>query len=870
MLNTQPRFLILALAGAVSLGACTNSDNSSGVDLVNASRIVFDPAAGQINLPNDLFFAVVEPTQDGTLQLPAEVASSNPDLSDPAAALGALDGWSTQQPFVIDTQSPVGVSLDADSIARAGSVRLFEGSIGGDINDPDCTNAPPLSGCKINRELVFGSDFTARASGNQIQVVPLQPLKESTSYYVVLTDQITAGGRALIGSTAYQLLSNSKNGLASGEGQSAELAKLIQSIEGTVTQNTDIEDDQIIYSFTFTTESTTQIIDTVKRSLIAPYAQLVAGGTDPVQAASSLPSLSAPGTSFAPNAMEALELLTVDSVQAVVNQAALALSEPQRTEALSYDYSGLAGCAGLIQSATGQNANQFGPYSGFAQTVATGLFAQVGPFCAAGLQASQVNLPYYLNPEAPLTGRWQAACTNGLVLRSLGQDQITSLLSSNTISAGDNQALCQSIGLADLNLSGIGINDPRYITRYSPLPIPQGRQESGTEQLSVQITVPDPAVIDLIAQNQASGLQPIVKPASGWPVVILQHGITSKKEDMLALTSALSLAGFATVAIDHPLHGSRGLSQAGNTVNASSGFGGSVTDYLNLSYLLTTRDNVRQSIVDVMGLRLALSASDLSDLNTDQVGFFGHSLGAITGVGSVAALNRPLGGSLGAFDSRFAVQSAAFNAPGGGIAGFLIDSPSFSPLIKGSLLAASSTDFQGFLATFAQQNSLSVSAAVAPAFSAFAAGLSAEQTAQINALFNRFVFAAQTIIDPADPNNFAGILSGSTPVLFQEIVGGGTRPDQSLSPPDQVIPNRGTQFPSYAGTEPLAQFAELMAVTQNPAQGGLVRFVLGGHSSVIDPSVSLPVTTEMQRQIATFFASGGTVVVSAPALIQGS
>ena len=61
-----------------------------------------------------------------------------------------------------------------------------------------------------------------------------------------------------------------------------------------------------------------------------------------------------------------------------------------------------------------------------------------------------------------------------------------------------------------------------------------------------------------------------------------------------------------------------------------------------------------------------------------------------------------------------------------------------------------------------------------------------------------------------------------------------------------------------------------MAVTQNPVQGGLVRFVLGGHSSVIDPSVSRQVTTEMQRQIATFFASGGTVVVNAPALVQGS
>ncbi|HNH45307.1 MAG TPA: hypothetical protein PK633_14600, partial [Agitococcus sp.] len=46
-----------------------------------------------------------------------------------------------------------------------------------------------------------------------------------------------------------------------------------------------------------------------------------------------------------------------------------------------------------------------------------------------------------------------------------------------------------------------------------------------------------------------------VKPASGWPVVIFQHGITRNRSDMLAIAPAFAQAGFATIAIDLPLHG---------------------------------------------------------------------------------------------------------------------------------------------------------------------------------------------------------------------------------------------------------------------------------------------------------------------------
>ncbi|MGR5542973.1 VolA/Pla-1 family phospholipase, partial [Vibrio campbellii] len=60
--------------------------------------------------------------------------------------------------------------------------------------------------------------------------------------------------------------------------------------------------------------------------------------------------------------------------------------------------------------------------------------------------------------------------------------------------------------------------------------------------------------------------------------------------------------GIAVIAIDMPLHGSRSL-DAERSANAD------VTAYLNLSNIPVARDNFRQSVLDILGLRAALSYS---------------------------------------------------------------------------------------------------------------------------------------------------------------------------------------------------------------------------------------------------------------------
>jgi Pla-1/cef family extracellular lipase len=316
----------------------------------------------------------------------------------------------------------------------------------------------------------------------------------------------------------------------------------------------------------------------------------------------------------------------------------------------------------------------------------------------------------------------------------------------------------------------------------------------------------------------------------------------------------------------------------GTIVNTSGGFGGNVTDYFNLAYLLTSRDNARQSIVDTMGLRLGLNAIvDLTggsvDLDGSNVSLIGQSLGSITGIPTVAMSNASLGGQLAAFDPMYTFASAVFSVPGGGTAGMLMESPGFGPLIKGSLLAASSAGFQAFLVEFATANGIPPASAVAPAYVAFEAALvEAGDTATlavINGTFASFTFAAQTISDASDPNNFAALLGSNTKVLMHEVVGGGQNDDGSTALSDQTIPNNTVNSASFAGTDPLARFIGLEKVSSTSQGNGLVRFISGGHSSLLNPGISFATTAEMQRQAAAFVATGGTtIVISDPSVVE--
>lgn len=467
---------------------------------------------------------------------------------------------------------------------------------------------------------------------------------------------------------------------------------------------------------------------------------------------------------------------------------------------------------------------------------------------AAKVYGGQVDLPYYSplpsaeNPTAPLTGRWTAQCDSpAAILNGLQAGEIDPAAEGISAEMVDDPSLMLPPNACfDIE----GVDEERHLTKYNPVP-----EKQGDQTVEAFVTIPDLATANGVRAQM--GLEPLTAPENGWPVVIFQHGITGEKENAAAIAGTFAVAGFATVAIDHPLHGGRAFDVDGDgtdDIDASSESG--VTAYMNLSSLLTTRDNLRQSITDLIGLRLSLNyfqSLDGEELNGQDVHFVGHSLGAIAGTGFTALANTSFGENnpLAALDGQFAVQASSLGMPGGSLANFLLASDSFGPTIKATLLYSSNAEFKA-----AADQAIAGGATLEQFYAGFMEQASAEQVAQINATFEQFAFAAQTVVDSGDPVNYASdVVASETPVFMIEAIG------------DSVIPNAVENKP-LAGTEPLATLLGLEGISTTTTSedgtpvSGIVRF--GGdaeHGSLVDSSASGAVTAEMQQQIAFWFAS---------------
>lgn len=776
--------LSFAIASALGLAGCggesldeIKDDTQTGGEVqIPLSRVVYDPANGVLSPPNDLLFQVpATVVSDGTLYMPTERNAAgfpldNPNYADPSTALGALDGWSTQNPFTIALSFTTGVSLDATSVRQPGSVHLVETLMGDPASpDADCRAVPRGAACKTVDSLTFGVDFVAQASGNNVAVIPLKPLKPATTYILVFTSDIKdSEGRSVAPSTTYELVKQDIRTKPLGTAAQLALQGVINSFENALSAES-INKDDIIYTAAITTQSTAPVFNAVKTLMGAKL------------------------------------------------QAAMAANTPL-----------------LTLTNTGETAQARLPAPGNADN----------RFQAALVYEGSIQLPYYsavptaADPRAPLNQSWKARCDSGAIIASLTDAQKTGLEAAMTDPAQiANDTFCKS--LPGGALRDFGLDKQRHLTKFNPVP-----KENAVLSVPVLVTVPSEALTGR------------TKPAAGWPVVIMQHGITSKKEDMLAITAALSGQGFATIAIDHPLHGERGF----GPINASSR--ATATAYMNLSNLLVTRDNLRQSIADILAVRIGLHATNQPGLlNRNDVQFLGLSLGSITGVSAVALANTPLGNEN--LDPLFRMSSAALSVPGGAVANFLLESVAFANTIKANvLLGAGGATAQAFTDFAVAQNgcggvNASPYADCFPRFLQYLTSIDrgADVTA-INAALSQFVFAAQTVTDAGDPNNFAAtFVATETPAYIAEVVGdGGT----NLS--DQVIPNRSAAMP-LAGTEPLARLMGAAGVANvagsYPVTGTAIsRFIAGEHGSLLLPTVPA-VTVEMQTQVASFFTARG-------------
>ncbi len=496
-------------------------------------------------------------------------------------------------------------------------------------------------------------------------------------------------------------------------------------------------------------------------------------------------------------------------------------------------------------------------------------------FQVAQYQKGSIQLPMYLGtPKGKEISDlndtyWQGMCDNAVAIMGY-KAQAGEAFPTDPISVND--ATCAA--LSDGQLRDLGLDSTRHLTKYNVIPKMQSMAT-----VPVQITKPILPVVN--AYRAGLGLEPFAAmPENGWPVVIMQHGITTQKESMLTLTAQLSLQGFATVAIDHPRHGERGIDVDVDGTDDFNATSGSVLSYMNLSSLLVARDSLRQSSADLLGLRLGLNFSGDSSLNSRDVSYIGHSLGSIVAPAFIAQANSPLADQV---DPLFKVNAVALASGGGGIASFLLESAAFGPFIQGSVLSQAGTAEADEFNAFLNAGALSNCGALLPdmqdflscGFNEFAASLTmageADKLANIKGVMTQFVFAAQTALDSGDPTNYAATVKAlETPVYMNVVVGDGTDSNK----PDQVIPPMTANNP-IAGTLPLANFMglETVSTTQAPTEMGasyLVKFNTGHHGSVLTPAQderqsstaagSAAANAEMQLQIATYLASRGRLL----------
>ncbi|HLJ36901.1 MAG TPA: hypothetical protein VKT54_00670 [Steroidobacteraceae bacterium] len=759
------------LAVALALGGCsTHSDSigptntassngnpggSSQVSTPGTSVALFEPEAGILPYPTDLYFAG---STDGTLNIqPVNAAEPN------QAAVNALDGFSTTaviretfggplNPATFTPASVIIVPVVTDSTRNMATVAVA---------------GPPLT---------MGVDFSAALATDAgvgptiLEITPLHPLTPSTCI----------SGGAFLGASCHL-----------GSGYLVFLTNGIQDAFGNAAQ---------------------------------PDADYAAIKTALATGGATCPSLTDPTLNGICQLTGAHLAIAAGLAQAIpalansLNPANIVLSFSFTTEStadtLELLYQETAATAKVVPPTIAVQPailpTQAGPHQ-----LTTKDFGGIGN---ANMYVGALTIPYYLSKSAPLTASWTAP-------------PLPAPLPPSTA-----------------------------VTRYNPLPVATQNLQIPV-LMSVPIGIPGP-----------------------WPVLIFQHGITRSREDMIGVADAFAQFGFVVAAIDLPLHGVTNTTtdplyaSAANPVytglnlpatqmsiertfdlalTAPPALDSSGSHFINLTSALTSRDNNREGVADLITFELALpklavpasSGITASQLAPAPVHYLGHSLGAIVGT-VFAAVVPPTD-----------VSTVTLASPGGVLTRLLQNSPSFGPVIN--------------------------------------QGLAQQGLQQGTTLYAQFFRDTQTVVDAGDPVNFVAQATALHPIHLLQVVGmtpapGSCSPQAQLGCPDQVVPNSATQALITASLYPPAGLtAEPLTRIPAPAAPGAVfnmngtppgfraflNFTNGDHGSIIDFAVPA-VSQEMQTEAISFTGSpvppaglpattpGTAILIANPTVVQ--
>ncbi|MEP5231292.1 MAG: hypothetical protein ABJQ78_07640 [Alloalcanivorax sp.] len=789
-MNTYKK--VLPLAVAMALAACgggsdTVPDQSEGATILGTYP-KFNPVTSDLPLNTDLIFADAS-TSDGTANVGV---ASNPA----EAAVNGLDGFSTNAPFdiafaggSIDPGSictPVQAAMGAECAPNVFLIPLDTSGGNGDALDPGnvvgvLDSALPSTVYTATTVSVDGG------SNNVLRVTPQTPLLPETKYLVFVTDGLlNAEGDPVGGSASYQLMGANEPSVPASLAPVRGAVQGWETIAGGVLAMSGLAadpvsaKDAVVISYTFTTSN--PVVPML--GMAAPGAALV---TTQVEMGFDLPA--------AVSNLETLSAVAELSKPAAREVGMVTLLPPQGE--------------GLPPTDLGLDLGSLSPQ----------LTAGV-----ASLFTGYIKLPYYLTtPDTTASASY--------TMDAWQPDQILGAMLSSSLPEG-------SPSLPPMDVGG-----SYNVTYRYPF-----AQRQSTESVPLQLTLPT---------SEGCG------EASPYQTAIYVHGITSDRTSVAGLAHSLAQQCIATVAIDLPLHGvttdmnspfyglnveNTGAEGVGSLLgqlygenapaerhfNDPAGSGG---QFINLNTLANTRDNLRQSVMDLLNLNASLSAINDQlaprgvELDVTDVNVVGASLGGIVAT-TFATVNQL------AYAADGALAGQAMNPE---LASKLNPLSSVAVSVGGSQLAYLLNESQ----TFGPQIS---------------AGLAAAGVTPGTDSFNRFLYVAQSTVDSGDPVNYASILAGegemgaqlagaglTVPVLLQQVNG------------DSVVPNGAEALP-LVGTQGLST---LMGATQlypspNPqAQSpAIVKMVNGAHSSLLSPAAGLSVTNEMQTQVVTFISNG--------------
>ena len=871
----MPTKRLLALSAAllsVAIAGCDKAED--GTDGSVGVLSLFDPVAANPSLcgapaipyPNNALFADgTSPTgltPDATLNIPSTAST--------ALAANLTDGFSTTASIFTDVLGAV----DYDTVS--GAVVILEADATPRILVPgvDYTIQPSIAMAQVSGTGGCAIDAAANTlpakfqpisqQRSRILIEPLKPLAASTTYIVAVTKNLLSRDGIPAKPNEFFPLVNSDTKLCklSGAESGTELACSDPNAPAAAATAT----GAVVLNFlapppTCPTCTSAAVklatLETLRRNLVRPtvsaFKSLANALRDPDIADSDLVI----AWSFTTQSISA----TLATVNAIATAKTFSVGAVPNAGAGDLDSNGRLGTGELGIAGLANTADIF-----------------VGTFNA---------VPYYLDDASSTT---DAASQGGF------------WLNNGTVTTGASAVV--PFLVADFDGNPATPSTPAPCAFFTTVPTSTTNcyripLERSTENLPIMITVPKTA-----------------KPTSGWPVVIFQHGITGNRTQMLPIGAALASAGFVTVAIDLPLHGLIGPASPTNPfytsvertfdldlVNNTSGAppGGDGTDpsgthFINLSSLITSRDNLRQAVADLIHLTRSLGAADPmnldgaagDDIDETRIYFSGISLGGIVGT-TLLGVNTE-------------IKAASLSVPGGGVAKLLDASASFGPRIAAGLAGvAFSTALSGVSSPFEGTDT-----------------------------YETFVRFAQHLVDPGDPINFAVAANANHRIHLTEVIGDTVVPNEALTTcpaPGELTLGIGATAISNAvadtrqaaclaagalvgsnsttaalcpgivttgvcassasqdetlisgylsGTEPL--FGEMGLTVTGPLTppgtaanqsnvDGLdvaVQFAVGTHGSLLTPAGPggatqfLAVTCEMQRQTVTYLASNGT------------